>query len=262
MRRSTRRSLRISAVVAVVEAGRPELLEQHVGAVEGDAVAAAHGGVSEGGGHECLADADGAEDQGVVAGVDEAQRAQLVEDLVVVVDLGGGVPVLQCHVGVESGGAGPQAGAGGLSAGDLVGEDELEELGVGQVALFGQGEPFGQGVEAAAQFDRPQQGLQLEVMVGAGVVMPHRLPGSRACCPGVRLVVAGFSGGEVAGVAGEAWCAAGLGGGGRRAAVWFSVARSIIRPMSATLTTSVSSARAHAASTLSGPHRLTRPSRA
>ena len=97
--------------MAVVEAGRPEPFEQHVGAVEGDAVAAAHGGVAEGGGHEGLADADGAEDQGVVAGVDEAQRAQLVEDLVVVVDLGGGVPVLQGHVGVEAGGAGPQAGA-------------------------------------------------------------------------------------------------------------------------------------------------------
>ena len=67
----------------------------------------------------------------VVAGVDEAQGAQLVEDLVVVVDLGGGVPVLQCHVGVEAGGAGSEAGRGGLSAGDLIGEDELEELGGG-----------------------------------------------------------------------------------------------------------------------------------
>ena len=81
-----------------------------------------------------------------MAGVDEPQRAQLVEDLVVVVDLGGGVPVLQGHVGVEAGGAGPEAGGGGLSAGDFVGEDQFEELVVGQVALFGQGEPFGQGV--------------------------------------------------------------------------------------------------------------------
>ena len=133
-------------VVAVVESGGPELFEQDVGAVEGDAVAAAHRGVAEGGGHERLADPDGAEDQGVVAGVDETQRAQLVEDLVVVVDLGGGVPVLQGHVRVEPGGAGPEAGTGGFTAGDLVGEDELEELGVGEVALLGQGEAFGQGV--------------------------------------------------------------------------------------------------------------------
>ena len=73
------------------------------------AVAAADGGVAEGGGQEGLADSDGAEDQGVVAGVDEAQRAQLVPDLVVEVDLGGGVPVLERHVGVEAGGSGPQA---------------------------------------------------------------------------------------------------------------------------------------------------------
>ncbi len=86
-------------VVAVVEPGRPEPLEQHVGAAEDDAVAPADRGVAERGGHEGLADPDRSEDQRVVAGVDEAQRAQLVPDLVVEVDLGGGVPVLQAMSG-------------------------------------------------------------------------------------------------------------------------------------------------------------------
>ena len=40
-------------------------------------------------------------------------------------DLGGVVPVLQAHVGVQAGGAGSKRGRGGLAAGDLVGEDQL-----------------------------------------------------------------------------------------------------------------------------------------
>ncbi len=113
------------------------------------------------------------------------------------------------HVGVEAGGAGPQAGRGGLAAGDFVGEDQLEELGVGQVAGLGQGEAFGQGVEAAAELDRPQQGLSSAVTAGAGAVMPRLLRprgllfGSPCGC--------GVFGGEVAGVAGETGRAAGPG---------------------------------------------------
>jgi putative hemolysin len=147
--------------VAVIEAGRPEPLEQYVSAAEGDAVAAADCCVAQGGAQERFADSDGAEDECVVSGVDEPERAQLVEDLMVVVDFGAAVPVLQGHVRVEPGASGPEAGGAGLSAGDFVGEDQLEELVVGQAALFGQGEPFGQGVEAAAEFECPQQGLQL-----------------------------------------------------------------------------------------------------
>ena len=52
-----------------------------VSAFEVDAVAAAHGDVSEGGGEERLADPDGSHDQHVVGGVDEAERAQLVPEL-------------------------------------------------------------------------------------------------------------------------------------------------------------------------------------
>ena len=65
-------------VVAVVEPGGAEPFEEPVAAFEVNGEAAAHGGVTEGGGEEGLADADGSHDHGVVAGLDEAQRAQLV----------------------------------------------------------------------------------------------------------------------------------------------------------------------------------------
>ena len=82
--------------------------QQYVGPAEHHAVTPADRSEAEGVGHERLADTDRAEHQGVVAGIDGAQRAKLVPDLVVGVDLGGGVPVLQAHVRVESGGPGPE----------------------------------------------------------------------------------------------------------------------------------------------------------
>ena len=79
MSRSTRSSLRISASWLLSSRDARSRLSSRSAAFEVHGVAAADGGVAEGGGQEGLADADGAQDQGVVAGVDEAQRAQLVE---------------------------------------------------------------------------------------------------------------------------------------------------------------------------------------
>jgi hypothetical protein len=39
------------------------------------------------------------------------------------------------------------------AAGDLVGQDELEEVGVGHLLLAGQGEPLGQDVERLAELE-------------------------------------------------------------------------------------------------------------
>ena len=186
-------------------------------------------------GHERLADPDRTQDQHVVAGVDEAQRAQLVADRLVEGDLGGVVPVLEAHVGVEAGGPGPQRGRGGLAPGDLVGEDELQELGVAHGAGLGQREAFGEGVEAAAQLDAPQHALQLGGDVGAGAVMPHRPLWWPLCSDRHRSVSGpGLAGGRSARGAGEP----GGGAVGLARRVGFgalSVARSIIRPMSGTL---------------------------
>ncbi|HET6919433.1 MAG TPA: hypothetical protein VFI46_08220 [Jiangellaceae bacterium] len=79
--------------------------------------------------------------------------------MVVVGDLGGVVPTVQRHRRVESGGAGSSVGGGGFAAGDFVGEDELEELGVTEATGVGEGEAFGEGVEAAAEFYSTQQRL-------------------------------------------------------------------------------------------------------
>ncbi len=87
--------------------------------------------------------------------VEKPQASQLVPQLVVVADGGGGVPGVQPHAWIEPGGAGPQRGGLGFAAGDLVGEDELEEVGVGHLLLPGQGEPVGQGGEHLAELECP-----------------------------------------------------------------------------------------------------------
>ena len=48
-----------------------------------------------------------------------------------------------------------------VAAGALVGEQHFQEVVVGQVFGAGQGEPFGQGVEQLAEFQAPQQRLEL-----------------------------------------------------------------------------------------------------
>ena len=68
-------------------------------------------------------------------------------------DTGVGLEGLQPHGGVELGGAGAQLGGRAVAAVDLVGEHELQELGVREVLGAGEREPLGQGVQAAAELD-------------------------------------------------------------------------------------------------------------
>ena len=58
------------------------------------------------------------------------RRAQLVPELAVEPDTGVGLEGLQPHGGVELGGAGAQLGRRAVAAVDLVGEHELQEVGV------------------------------------------------------------------------------------------------------------------------------------
>jgi hypothetical protein len=226
-----------------VEPAGPEPFEHAVAAFEVDAVASANGGVTEGGSEERLADSDGPHDDGVVTGLDEAQRAQLRPDGVVVGDFGGVVPAIQGHGRVELGGAGAPVGAGGLASGDLVGEDELEELGVAHAAGLGEGETLGERVEAAAELHPAQQRSQF----GGDCRRRHRAPplARVAKCSGSRAKRPGTT------TPGNDGCLA-----------VFSVPRSNMRPISPTLTASCSRALAHATSTRSAPHFLTSPNRA
>jgi hypothetical protein len=103
-------SLRISASWELSSRLARRSLEEPVAAFEVHGDAPSHGGMTEGGREKGLADPDGSHDERVVAGLDEAQRGELPPDPPVVVDLGGVVPTVQRHGGVEPGGAGPQVG--------------------------------------------------------------------------------------------------------------------------------------------------------
>ena len=54
------------------------------------------------------------------------------------------VPGVEPHGRIQAGGPGAEHRRAGLPAGDLVGQQQLEERGVAHFPLPGQGEPFGQ----------------------------------------------------------------------------------------------------------------------
>src|SRR6185437_3653968 len=229
-------------VEGVVEAGGPEPLEQLGGGGHQDGAAPPDGDVPEGAGQVGLADPDGPEYQGSVGAVEEPQAGQLVPELPVVGDGGGVVPGVEPHAVVEPGGAGAQRGGFGFAAGVLVGEDELEEVGVGHFLLPGQDEAVREGVQHLAELERAQRGAQVRAYrVGDGV---HRAASSlviRASWVPVR-----YSAGSRANRAAAA-AAAGSGAG------VFSVAFSSMEAILVTLMTSNSSARAQAVSTGPSP---------
>jgi len=68
---------------------------------------------------------------------------------------------VRCHGRVQVGGPDPHRGRGPVPAGDLVGERHLQEIGMGQVPLAGQGQALGQGVEHLAQLEPAQHGGEL-----------------------------------------------------------------------------------------------------
>ena len=114
----------------VVDAGLRQLAEVLVGGHEADAVPGADGGVAERLGEEALADADGADEQDVLAAVKELQRAGGVEQPAVEPDLCRPVEVLEPAELLEAGLAQAQLQAPVVAAAHLVGEEDLQEVGV------------------------------------------------------------------------------------------------------------------------------------
>jgi hypothetical protein len=141
-------------VEGVVEPGGFEPFEQLAGRGHVHGAAAADRDVAQGAGQVCLPDPDRPQDQRPVRAVEEPQAGQLVPQLAVVADGGGLVPGVEPHAGIEPGGAGAQRGGLGFAAGDLVGQDELEEVGVGHLLLAGEGEPLGQGGQHLPELER------------------------------------------------------------------------------------------------------------
>ena len=67
----------------------------------------------------------------------------------------GSQPV-QGHGRVQARGPGAAPRGGGVAAGDFVGEDDLEELGVGQIVRLRERESFREGVDELAELEPPQ----------------------------------------------------------------------------------------------------------
>ena len=124
-------------------------------------MAAAAGDVAEGVGEEGLADADGADDGDVGVGLEEAQRDELVEQRAVEGDLGGRIPRLELHRGIEAGALGAERDGLAVAAGGLVAEDEQQEVLVRHLLLARQDEPLGQRVEHAGELEAPEDGPEV-----------------------------------------------------------------------------------------------------
>jgi len=138
-------------LVAVVQPGGFEPLEQPVGAFGVGADPPAAGDVTERVGEVGLANTDGPEDERALVVLDEPQGGELGEHVAVVADGVVVLPRLQRHGGIQPGGTRALGGAGAVTPVDLVGEDQLEERRVGELVLLGQGEPFGQGIGASCR---------------------------------------------------------------------------------------------------------------
>ena len=96
-----------------------------------------------------------------MAGFGEPQAGQVREQGPVVGEVVELVPGVQAHGGVQAGGTGAQHRRAGLAAGDLVGQDQLQERGVAHLVLAGQGEPLGQGVGQPAELERLERSDQV-----------------------------------------------------------------------------------------------------
>jgi hypothetical protein len=236
MSSSTRASLAHLGLDGVVQPGGFEAAQELVGAAEQHRVSAADRDVPQRGSQVRLADPHGPQDERAAALVEQSQGAQLVPGLPVEAGAAVAVEGLQAHARVELGGAGAQLGGGPVAAFDLVGQQQAQEVGVRQLLGPGEGEAFGQGVEQSAELDPAQQALELGVDAG-----------SLRRCGAHRRSPAANSAASRTNRDAPPTTLAGWAGRAR------SRACSSIRAILVTSTTSSSSARAHAASTGSGP---------
>ena len=143
----------------VVGACLEEVLEQRVGATEEDLLAGPAGDVTEGGGEEGLADADGPHEQDVLVAVQEAQAEEVPDAVAVEGD--GGVPVeaLESLLLSEAGLVDAQGEALAFPPVDLILEGKFQEVLMRELGLLRVGEPVGQGVEDGREPEALEHGL-------------------------------------------------------------------------------------------------------
>ena len=121
----------------VIGAGLVEVLEEVVGAQEEDVAAGAAGGVSQRAGEKRFPDADGAEEDGVLVALDEAETEEVAH--AIAIEGNGGVPVeaFQGLLLVEAGAIESEGEIRVIAPVDLVLEDEFEEVEFRELRLLG-----------------------------------------------------------------------------------------------------------------------------
>ena len=98
--------------------------------------------------------------------------SELVEQRAIEGDLGGRVPALELHLGLEVRALRAHRGGVALAAIDLVAEQQHEKVLMRHLLLAREREPLGQRVEQLAELQPAQRGLQVGVdHVGGHVVL-------------------------------------------------------------------------------------------
>lgn len=120
-----------------------------------------------------FADADRADDRDVGVGVEKAQGGELIEQRAVKRHLGGRIPRLQAHRGIQPRLLHAQRDGETLAPCDFVAEDLQQEILVRHLLLARECEALGEGVEHARQLEPSQDGLRSGLMTSG--VMRIRL---------------------------------------------------------------------------------------
>jgi hypothetical protein len=85
----------------------------------------------------------------------EAECRELVEEGAIEGHLGGRVRVCKLRAGIEARPLGPDGRGQTVAAGDLVAEDEQEDVLVRHLFLPGESQALGQGVEPSGELEAP-----------------------------------------------------------------------------------------------------------
>jgi hypothetical protein len=117
--------------------------------------------VAEGVREKRFADADRADDRDVGVGVEEAQGGELIEQRAVKRHLGGRIPRLQAHRGIQPRLLHAQRDGETLAPCDFVAEDLQQEILVRHLLLARECEALGEGVEHARQLEPSQDGFEI-----------------------------------------------------------------------------------------------------
>ena len=116
-----------------------------------------------------LAGAGRAEQHHVLAGVEEVELAQVLDDLLLDRALEGEVELLQGLSGREAGGLDPRLAAVGLARGDLGGEHRLEELLVRPLLFAGPLGELGRRSGRGRRLERAEEVGELGGLAHAGI---------------------------------------------------------------------------------------------